>query len=168
MKQKKNTRPIGLGSGLSSLLGAEVEKNTDNYKMVPIEFIKPGPWQPRKIFDKEELESLSNSIKKQGIIQPVILKSNGTIKNNFNNKITLQGILLTMYDKRNKICEMVSNDVKNHFNDKVFKTIIPRNVRISEAPSYGQPVLMYDISCPGSQAYASLAGEIINQEKDLK
>ena len=56
----------------------------------------------------------------------------------------------------------------NHFNDKVFKTIIPRNVRVSEAPSYGQPVLMYDISCPGSQAYASLAGEIINQEKDLK
>ena len=90
------------------------------------------------------------------------------IWNNFNNKITLQGILLTMYDKRNKICEMVSNDVKNHFNDKVFKTIIPRNVRISEAPSYGQPVLMYDISCPGSQAYASLAGEIINQEKDIK
>ena len=61
---------------------------------------------------------------------------------------------------------MVSNDVKNHFNDKVFKTIIPRNVRISEAPSYGQPVLMYDISCPGSQAYASLAGEINNKVKD--
>ena len=60
MKQKKNGRPIGLGSGLSSLLGAEVEKNSDNYKMVPLEFIKPGPWQPRKIFDKDELESLSN------------------------------------------------------------------------------------------------------------
>ena len=57
---------------------------------------------------------------------------------------------------------------QNHFNDKVFKTIIPRNVRISEAPSYGQPVLMYDISCPGSQVYVLLAGEIINQEKDLK
>ena len=54
------------------------------------------------------------------------------------------------------------------FYDKVFKTIIPRNVRISEAPSYGQPVLMYDINCPGSQAYASLAGEIINKEKDLE
>ena len=97
-----------------------------------------------------------------------LMKTMESIKTNFNNKITLQGILLTMYDKRNKICEMVSNDVKNHFNDKVFKTIIPRNVRVSEAPSYGQPVLMYDISCPGSQAYASLAGEIINQEKDLK
>ena len=83
MKQKKNARPIGLGSGLSSLLGAEVEKNTDNYKMVPVEFIKPGPWQPRKIFDKDELESLSNSIKKQGIIQPVIIKSNGAFKNEY-------------------------------------------------------------------------------------
>ena len=83
MKQKKNARPIGLGSGLSSLLGVEVEKNTENYKMIPLEFIKAGPWQPRKIFDKDELESLSNSIKKQGIIQPVILKSNGTLKNQY-------------------------------------------------------------------------------------
>ena len=102
----------------------------------------------------------------EGLTQ--LMKTLDSIKNNFNTEIKLQGILLTMYDKRNKICEMVSNDVKNHFEDKVFKTIIPRNVRVSEAPSYGQPVLMYDISCPGSQAYASLAGEIINQEKDLK
>jgi len=83
MKQKKNVRPVGLGSGLSSLLGAEVQKNTDNYKMIPLEFIKAGPWQPRKIFDKDELESLSNSIKKQGIIQPVILKPNDIIKNQY-------------------------------------------------------------------------------------
>ena len=102
----------------------------------------------------------------EGLTQ--LMKTLDSIKNNFNTEIRLQGILLTMYDKRNKICEMVSNDVKNHFGNKVFKTIIPRNVRVSEAPSYGQPVLMYDISCPGSQAYASLAGEIINQEKDLK
>jgi len=90
------------------------------------------------------------------------------VRANFNKDITLQGILLTMFDKRNKICEMVYDDVKSHFGKKVFNTIIPRNVRVSEAPSYGQPVLMYDISCPGSQAYASLAGEIINQEKSIK
>ena len=90
------------------------------------------------------------------------------VRENFNKDITLQGILLTMFDKRNKICEMVYDDVKSHFGKKVFNTIIPRNVRVSEAPSYGQPVLMYDISCPGSQAYASLAGEIINQEKPIK
>ena len=95
-----------------------------------------------------------------------LIKTLESVKGNFNKDIELNGILLTMYDKRNKICEMVSNDVKNHFSNKVFRTVIPRNVRVSEAPSYGQPVLMYDISCPGSQAYASLAGEIINQEKD--
>lgn len=101
----------------------------------------------------------------EGLTQ--LIKTLDSIKKNFNNDIELQGILLTMFDKRNKICEMVSNDVKDHFGNKVFKTVIPRNVRISEAPSYGQPVLMYDISCPGSQAYASLAGEIINQESEL-
>ena len=94
-----------------------------------------------------------------------LIKTLESVKGNFNKDIVLQGILLTMYDKRNKICEMVLKDVKDHFTSKVFKTVIPRNVRVSEAPSYGQPVLMYDISCPGSQAYASLAGEIINQEK---
>ena len=83
MKQKKNLRTIGLGSGLSSLLGAEVERSTDNYKMIPLEFIKPGPWQPRKIFDEDELKSLSNSIKNQGIIQPVILKPNDANKNQY-------------------------------------------------------------------------------------
>ena len=102
----------------------------------------------------------------EGLTQ--LMRTLDLVRENFNKDITLQGILLTMFDKRNKICEMVSEDVKNHFGKKVFNTIIPRNVRVSEAPSYGQPVLMYDISCPGSQAYASLAGEIINQEKSIK
>ena len=82
MKKNKITKNSGLGSGLSSLLGSEFEKKsilsenvTEEYKMVPIEFIKPGPWQPRKIFDKKELESLSKSIKNQGVIQPIILKT---------------------------------------------------------------------------------------------
>jgi chromosome partitioning protein len=101
----------------------------------------------------------------EGLTQ--LIKTLDLVQHNFNEDIKLQGILLTMYDTRNKISEMVSKDVKNHFGSKVFKTIIPRNVRVSEAPSFGQPVLMYDINCPGSQAYAALAGEIINQEKDL-
>ena len=101
----------------------------------------------------------------EGLTQ--LIKTLDLVQRNFNQDIKLQGILLTMYDTRNKISEMVSNDVKKHFGDKVFKTIIPRNVRVSEAPSFGQPVLMYDINCPGSQAYAALAGEIINQEKVL-
>ena len=101
----------------------------------------------------------------EGLTQ--LIKTLDLVQNNFNKDIKLQGILLTMYDTRNKISEMVSKDVKNHFGNKVFKTIIPRNVRVSEAPSFGQPVLMYDINCPGSQAYAALAGEIINKEKAL-
>ena len=102
----------------------------------------------------------------EGLTQ--LMRTLDLVRENFNKDIMLQGILLTMFDKRNKICEMVFDDVKSHFGNKVFNTVIPRNVRVSEAPSYGQPVLMYDISCPGSQAYASLAGEIINQEKSIK
>ena len=83
MKQKKKNKSMGLGSGLSSLLGTEVEKNSEKFKMVPVELIKPGPWQPRKIFDKNELVSLSNSIIEQGIVQPIILKSNKNIKNQY-------------------------------------------------------------------------------------
>ena len=100
----------------------------------------------------------------EGITQ--LIKTIDRIKVGLNPNLFVRGILLTMYDKRNKICEMVSSDVKNHFNDKVFKTIIPRNVRISEAPSYGQPVLMYDLNCTGSQAYIALAAELLNQEKE--
>lgn len=101
----------------------------------------------------------------EGLTQ--LMETVNQIKNNYNNLLTLQGIVLTMYDKRNKISELVACDVKNFFKEKVYKTIIPRNVKISEAPSHGMPILMYDISCSGSQAYASLAAEIINQENKL-
>ena len=101
----------------------------------------------------------------EGLTQ--LMETVNQIKNNYNKLLQLQGIVLTMYDKRNNISELVASDVKNFFKDKVYKTIIPRNVKISEAPSHGMPILMYDISCPGSQAYASLAAEIINQEKKL-
>ncbi len=99
----------------------------------------------------------------EGLTQ--LIKTLELVKLNFNNLLNLQGIVLTMYDKRNKISEMVAKDVRDHFKDKVYKTIIPRNVKISEAPSHGIPILMYDISCAGSQAYAALAAELINQEK---
>ncbi|MDC3063462.1 ParA family protein [Alphaproteobacteria bacterium] len=98
----------------------------------------------------------------EGLTQ--LMETVNQIKNNYNKSLNLQGIVLTMYDKRNKISELVASDVKDFFKEKVYKTIIPRNVKISEAPSHGMPILMYDISCSGSQAYASLAAEIINQE----
>ncbi len=101
----------------------------------------------------------------EGLTQ--LMETVNQIKNNYNKSLNLQGIVLTMYDKRNNISELVAKDVKNFFREKVYKTIIPRNVKISEAPSHGIPILMYDILCSGSQAYASLAAEIINQENKL-
>jgi len=83
----------------------------------------------------------------------------------FNPNLNIQGIVLTMYDKRNNLTEIVEKDVRAHFGEKVYKTVIPRNVRVSEAPSFGKPVLLYDISCSGSKAYLSLAGEVIHREK---
>ena len=83
------------------------------------------------------------------------------IKENFNNKLKIEGLVLTMHDKRNTLSDLVEKDVRNHFKNKVFKTIIPRNVRVSEAPSHGKPVLIYDTTCVGSKAYIELAKEVI-------
>ena len=80
-----------------------------------------------------------------------------------NPRLTLQGVLLTMYDRRNNLCDLVAADVRQHFGDKVYDTVIPRNVRVSEAPSHGMPVLIYDHRCPGSQAYIRLAAEMLRR-----
>jgi chromosome partitioning protein len=88
-----------------------------------------------------------------------------TIKSTLNPQIQIEGIVLTMHDKRNSLSALVEEDVRGHFGKKVYKTVIPRNVRISEAPSHGKPVLIYDTSCVGSAAYIGLAKEVIfNQE----
>lgn len=88
-----------------------------------------------------------------------------TIKSTLNPQIQIEGIVLTMYDKRNSLSALVEEDVRGHFGKKVYKTVIPRNVRISEAPSHGKPVLIYDTACAGSVAYIGLAKEVIfNQE----
>jgi len=72
-----------------------------------------------------------------------------------------------MYDKRNNLANMVQNDVREHFGDKVYKTMIPRNVRVSEAPSFGLPAIVYDMKCSGSEAYIHLAAEVIKRERVL-
>jgi len=94
-----------------------------------------------------------------------LLKTIELVRANLNPSLEIQGIVLTMYDKRNNLSDQVASDVRAHLGDKVYQTIIPRNVRISEAPSHGLPALVYDLRCPGSQAYIKLAGEMIQRER---
>lgn len=87
------------------------------------------------------------------------------VKRSLNPRLEIQGVVLTMFDKRNNLSDMVAADVRSYFGDKVYETMIPRNVRISEAPSHGKPVLLYDMKSPGSQAYIHLASEMLKREK---
>ena len=86
----------------------------------------------------------------------------------FNPALRIQGVVLTMYDKRNNLAVQVRDDVRTNLGDTVYDTIIPRNVRVSEAPSHGVPVLLHDFRCPGAQAYAHLAGELLRRERTQK
>ena len=96
-----------------------------------------------------------------------LLKTVEQVKVNLNPSLTIHGIVLTMYDARNNLSDQVVADVRQFMGKKVFDTIIPRNVRVSEAPSYGKPVLLYDLKCVGSQAYLKLASEIVQRERAL-
>ena len=103
-----------------------------------------------EFFALEGLSALTNTI--------------NLIKKNFNEKLEIEGVVLTMHDKRNLLSDLVENDVRGFFGEKVYKTIIPRNVRVSEAPSHGKPVLIYDTSCVGSKAYIDLAKEVLTNQ----
>lgn len=94
-----------------------------------------------------------------------LLRTIERVRHSLNPRLDIQGVVLTMFDKRNNICDMVASDVREHFGDKVYNTVIPRNVRVSEAPSYGKPVLLYDWRCAGSQAYIHLASEMLRREE---
>ena len=96
-----------------------------------------------------------------------LLKTVEQVKSTLNPELTIHGIVLTMHDARNNLSNQVVADVRSHIGEKVYDTIIPRNVRVSEAPSYGKPVLVYDLKCVGSEAYLRLATEIIQREKEL-
>ena len=102
----------------------------------------------------------------EGVTQ--LMKTIERIKNNLNPELFIRGILLTMYDKRNKLSAQVEREARDYFKDKVYQTIVPRNVRLSEAPSHGMPVLFYDKLCPGSKSYFSFTDEFINQEKIME
>jgi len=87
------------------------------------------------------------------------------VRGSLNPRLELQGIVLTMFDRRNSLSGQVAADVRTHFGDKVYATVIPRNVRVSEAPSFGKPALIYDLKCAGSQAYLKLAREVTGRER---
>lgn len=95
-----------------------------------------------------------------------LLKTIDLVRANLNPELEIQGIVLTMADKRNKLSDQVAEDVRRNMGPKVYRTMIPRNVRLSEAPSHGLPALVYDLKCPGSQAYIKLAGELIQRERE--
>ena len=101
----------------------------------------------------------------EGLTQ--LMKTIERIKVSLNPDLSIRGILLTMYDKRNKLSSQVEKEARDYFNKKVYSTVIPRNVRLSEAPSHGMPVLIYDKSCPGSKSYFNFTDEFMNQETTM-
>ena len=106
-----------------------------------------------EFFPLEGLSQLMNTIQR--------------VRDSLNPNLEIQGVVLTMFDKRNSLTDQVAQDVRAHFGDKVYQTVIPRNVRLSEAPSHGLPALIYDMKCAGSQAYIRLAAELIQRERSL-
>ena len=94
-----------------------------------------------------------------------LMRTIDLVRSSLNPRLEIQGVVLTMYDRRNSLSAQVAADVRAHFGDKVYETIIPRNVRVSEAPSFGKPVLIYDLKCLGSQAYLRLAKELVGRER---
>ncbi len=102
----------------------------------------------------------------EGLTQ--LMKTIGRIKNNLNPELSIRGILLTMYDRRNKLSGEVEREARNYFKEKVYQSVVPRNVRLSEAPSHGVPVLIYDKACPGSKSYFSFTEEFLNQDKPVE
>lgn len=94
-----------------------------------------------------------------------LLETVSQVRRTVNPRLDIQGIVLTMFDARNNLAQQVVNDVRTHLGEKVYHTLIPRNVRVSEAPSYGKPAILYDLKCAGSQAYLQLASEVIQRER---
>ncbi len=99
----------------------------------------------------------------EGLTQ--LMRTIDLVRGSLNPRLEIQGIVLTMYDKRNSLSDQVARDVRAHFGAKVYDTVIPRNVRVSEAPSFGKPALIYDLKCAGSQAYLKLARELVMRER---
>jgi chromosome partitioning protein len=97
-----------------------------------------------------------------------LMRTIDLVRGSLNPNLEIQGVVLTMYDRRNSLSEQVASDVRSHFGEAVYQTVIPRNVRVSEAPSFGKPALVYDLKCAGSQAYLKLARELVVRERERR
>ena len=97
-----------------------------------------------------------------------LLRTIEVVRSGLNPELEIQGVVLTMYDRRNNLCDQVAHEVRTFFGNKVYNTVIPRNVRLSEAPSFGKPALLYDYRCPGSEAYIRLASEVLQRERETQ
>lgn len=102
----------------------------------------------------------------EGLTQ--LMKTIEMVRQSLNPTLEIQGLVLTMYDRRSALSGQVANDVRSHFGDKVYESVIPRNVRVAEAPSFGKPALIYDLKCAGSQAYLRLAREVVARERSRR
>ncbi len=100
----------------------------------------------------------------EGLTQ--LMRTVDLVRGSLNPSLEIQGVVLTMFDRRNSLSAQVASDVRTHFGPKVYETVIPRNVRVSEAPSFGKPALIYDLKCAGSQAYIKLAKELVGRERE--
>ncbi len=96
-----------------------------------------------------------------------LLRTIEVVRTGLNPELDIQGVVLTMYDRRNNLSDQVAEEVREFFGNKVYSTVIPRNVRLSEAPSFGKPALLYDYRCSGSEAYIRLAAEVLQRERQL-
>ena len=94
-----------------------------------------------------------------------LMRTVEAVRSNLNPQLEIEGIVLTMYDRRNNLTDLVSDDARSFFGDKVHETVIPRNIRVSEAPSHGKPVILYDYRSPAAQAYIKLAMELLSRQR---
>lgn len=170
----------------TALAGAEIELVTTSNR----EFrLREGLQEARDIYDYVLIDSppslnmltLNSLVAADQVLVPLqcefyalegvtqLLRTIERVKQAFNPQLEIEGVVLTMFDKRNSLSDTVAADVRDFFGEKVFNTVIPRNVRVSEAPSHGKPVLLYDLKCPGSQAYMHLAREVLTRsEQDAR
>ncbi len=162
-------RPFKLRSAIAALDAAEPEADTDRYTYILVDC--PPSLSLLTINALTAADSILVPLQceffaLEGLSQ--LLSTVRQVQQTLNGALTIHGILITMFDPRNNLAAQVVADVRATMGDQVYETMIPRNVRVSEAPSHGKPVLLYDLKCAGSQAYLKLASEVLQREKELK